>query len=212
VKRKPEHAEPGEQALAPYPGQPAAEAREGQDSSPFERLLEEHWTRVCCVLFRLVGDRDEAEDLALEAFWRLYRRPPQDHNLAGWLYRVATNLGLNALRSRKRRKHYEEEAGLLDFIRNASFNPADEAESAEQRRAVRQVLAGMNARSAQLLVLRYSGFSYAEAAAVLGVAPTSIGALLARAESEFEKRYRDLEKRDLLENQASLAKQDLESR
>jgi RNA polymerase sigma-70 factor (ECF subfamily) len=170
---------------------------ETADPGPFERLFDEHWNRVCGVLFRLVGDRDEAEDLALEAFWRLYHRPPHDLNLAGWLYRVATNLGLNALRSRKRRKRYEEEAGVLDYPRNAPLDPAAEMENAEQRRMVGRVLAEMSSRPAQLLVLRHSGLSYAEVAAALGLASTSVGALLARAEREFEKRYLDLEKRDL---------------
>jgi RNA polymerase sigma-70 factor (ECF subfamily) len=57
---------------------------------------------------------------------------------------------------------------------------------------VRLVLAQMKPRSAQLLVLRHSGFSYAEIAAALGVAPGSVGVLLARAEKEFEERYKRL--------------------
>jgi RNA polymerase sigma-70 factor (ECF subfamily) len=196
VKRKPAPTEPGAQALEPSPPR-SGPAGEVGEASPFEKLFEEHWNRVCGVLVRLVGDQEEAEDLALEAFWRLYRRPPRDLNLAGWLYRVATNLGFNALRSRKRRRRYEEEAGLLDFARNTSLDPAAEVESAEQRRMVRHVLAGMSARAAQLLVLRHSGLSYAEVAAALEVAPTSVGALLARAEREFENSYRSLEKQDL---------------
>ncbi len=167
----------------------------GYPSSPFETAFNTHWQRVCSVLYRLVGDREEAEDLALEAFWRLYRRPPkQEANLAGWLYRVATNLGFNALRSHKRRRRYEEEAGIQDLRQAGSLDPADQAEAAEQRRLVRQVLAGMNLRPAQLLVMRHSGFTYAEIAAALDVSPASVGTLLARAEGEFEKRYRALER------------------
>jgi RNA polymerase sigma-70 factor (ECF subfamily) len=187
VKQKPAHIESvAEKVEQDLPGQP---------TSAFEDLFDQHWNRVWGVLFRLTGDQDEAEDLALEAFWRLYRRPPQDLNLAGWLYRVATHLGLNALRSRKRRRRYEEEAGYLEANPRDRFDPAAEVELAEQRRSVRQVLAGMNARSAQLLVLRHSGLSYAEIAAALGVAATSIGTLLARAEADFEKRYRALDRR-----------------
>jgi RNA polymerase sigma-70 factor (ECF subfamily) len=158
-------------------------------------LFAEHWSRLCGVLFRLTGDPAEAEDLALETFWRLYRRPPQDLNLAGWLYRVATRLGLNALRSHKRRRRYEEQAGILEEFQNASPDPAAEAERSEQRQTVRQALARMQPRSAQLLLLRHSGLSYAEVAAILGLAPSSVGALLARAEADFEKRYRALERR-----------------
>jgi hypothetical protein len=82
------------------------ERRTAQDAgAAFEELFQQHWQRVNAVLFRLVGDRDEAEDLALDAFWRLYRLPPPSGttaSLGGWLYRVATNLGFNALRARKR--------------------------------------------------------------------------------------------------------------
>jgi RNA polymerase sigma-70 factor (ECF subfamily) len=62
----------------------------------------------------------------------------------------------------------------------------------EDRRLVRIVLAQMNERQSQLLVMRYSGLSYKEIAEALKLAPTSIGPLLLRAEREFEKRYRAL--------------------
>ena len=83
-------------------------------TAEFEAVFLEHWQPICRVLVRLVGDPAEAEDLALETFWQLYRRPPSnDHaqNVGGWLYRVATNLGLNALRARKRRTRHEVQAG-----------------------------------------------------------------------------------------------------
>ena len=70
----------------------------------FETVFVEQWTRIYHVIFRLVGDKAEAEDLALETFWKLYRDPPsKGENLNGWLYRVAVNQGFNALRARKRR-------------------------------------------------------------------------------------------------------------
>ena len=71
-------------------------------------------------------------------------------------------------------------------------SPAKLLEQEEERRLARLVLAGMNERQAQLLVLRYSGLAYKEIASSLGLAPTSIGPLLLRAEREFEKRYRAL--------------------
>ena len=75
-----------------------------QHEIQFERTFLEHWPRVYGVLFRLVGDRAEAEDLALETFWKLWQRNSSEaDNLGGWLYRVATNLGYNALRAAKRR-------------------------------------------------------------------------------------------------------------
>jgi RNA polymerase sigma-70 factor (ECF subfamily) len=164
------------------------------DTEHFEAVFKEQWPRVYSVLFRLVGDRAEAEDLALEAFWRLYRRSPRsEDNLAAWLYRVATNLGLNALRSRRRRTLYEEAAGKISLETDPPAEPPEELERAEQRRLVQAALAGIKPQSARLLVLRHSGLSYVELASVLGVAPSSSGTLLARAEAEFEKHYRRLE-------------------
>ncbi len=77
------------------------------DERTFEAIFYEHYEKVYAILFRLIGDRYEADDLAAETFWRLWERPPaQDENLAGWLYRVATRLGYNALRASRRREHY----------------------------------------------------------------------------------------------------------
>lgn len=175
------------------------QARAEQDTAvAFEAIFHAHWTRVYAVLFRLVGDRAEAEDLALEVFLRLYRRPPareRGDSLCGWLYRVATNLGFNALRARKRRQRYEQEAGRLALEVASGHDPEVEAERAEEREQVRSVLARMKPRSAQLLILRHSGLSYAELAAAFGVSPGSIGTMLARAEREFEAQYRALEGR-----------------
>jgi RNA polymerase sigma-70 factor (ECF subfamily) len=161
-------------------------------TAQFEQMFLEHWQPICRVLIRLVGDHAEAEDLALETFWRLYQRTPSNEravNLGGWLYRVATNLGLNALRARKRRQRHELEAGKWE-IETAVSDPAQAIADEEERRCVRQVLSEMDQRQAQLLLLRHSGMSYLEIATALDVAPTSVGTLLARAEREFKKRYR----------------------
>ncbi|MBP1692776.1 MAG: polymerase, sigma-24 subunit, subfamily [Chloroflexi bacterium] len=172
-------------------------ARSVQQDPTFDAFFQQHWERICETLFRLTGDWQEAEDLALETFLRLYQKPPAgEQNLVGWLYRVATNLGLNALRSRKRRQFYEFQAAQelsteLDPPEDG-LNPANLLERDQGRQRVRAVLAEMKPRSALMLLLRYSDFSYAEIAAAAQVAPGSVGALLARAEKEFEKRYRQL--------------------
>lgn len=174
----------------------SGEARTGQNpltASPeaFETVFHEHWPRVYVVLLRLVGDPAEAEDLALETFWRLHERVSSDGrdlNPGGWLYRVATHLGLNSLRAWKRRERYELEAGQWEAAQNPD-DPLEIYAEAEKRRHVRQALSEMNPRQSQLLLLRHSGLSYRELAAALDVSPNSIGALLARAEAEFEERY-----------------------
>lgn len=174
----------------------SSEARAGEAlltnvANDFEAVFLEHWPRVYRVLVRLVGDHAEAEDLALEAFWRLYRRSDaRELNLGGWLYRVATNLGLNAIRGWKRREKYELASARWETENHAGADPAEIAAEEEARSLVRQALREMNPRQAQLLVLRHSGLTYQEIAAALKVSPNSIGALLARAEREFEDRYR----------------------
>jgi RNA polymerase sigma-70 factor, ECF subfamily len=166
--------------------------RKDRAAAAFEDLFLQNWDKVYAVLFRLTGDRAEAEDLALETFLRLWQHPPaQDQTLAGWLYRVATNLGYNALRSAGRRVRHEMDAGMEALAAGAgSPNPAKEAERSEDRQRVQQILQQMPARQAQLLILRHSGLSYQEIAETLSLAPTSVGTLLVRAEKEFIRLYK----------------------
>lgn len=159
----------------------------------FETVFHQYWPSIHRLLIRMVGDVDEAQDLAHEAFLRLHRRPgllAAGQNPGGWLYRVASNLGYNALRSRRRRRQYEIEAGRRVMESNAALDPGHELERTEERAQVRTILGAMKPRSARILILRQSGLTYAELAATLNLAPASVGKVLARAELEFERKYR----------------------
>ena len=167
----------------------------GLQSETFEVLFAEHWPRVYRVLLRLVGDPAEAEDLALESFFRLYNHRAAgaaDFNPGGWLHRVAVNLGLHSIRSFKRRERYELAAGKGALAEAPEDRPPELVDSAQDQQMVRIVLADLPSRQSELLILRHSGASYKETAAALGLAPSSIGPSLLRAEREFEKRYRAL--------------------
>jgi RNA polymerase sigma-70 factor (ECF subfamily) len=165
------------------------------DERDFEGIFLEHYARVYAILFRLTGDRFQADDLAAETFWRLWEHPPaQSDNIGGWLYRVATNLGYNLLRANQRRRQYEEQAGADALEAERSTDPSREAEVRMEREHVRSVLSQLSQREAQVIVLRYSGLSYQEIAAAIQVAPSSVGTLLARAEERFEKLFRRGEK------------------
>ena len=165
--------------------------RVASESEAFEALFEQHWERLCRVLYSILGDWDEAEDLALETFMRLHRSPPADReHLGGWLYRVASNQALNALRARRRRQRYEEEAGHLALESYPPEDPAAVVEQDLERQRARTALGVIKPRSAQMLILRHSGMSYAEVAVALDISPASVGTLLARAEKEFEQAYR----------------------
>jgi RNA polymerase sigma factor (sigma-70 family) len=164
-------------------------------SAPFESLFYEYWASIYRLLLRLVIDPAEAEDLALETFFRLYQqhpKPENEFNTGGWLHRVATNLGLQSIRSFKRREHYEVNAGKGALEEAPENRPAEIFAAKEEDRLARLALAQMHPRQAELLIMRYSGRSYKEIAQELGLAPTSIGPLLLRAEREFEKCYRAL--------------------
>lgn len=155
----------------------------------FDEAFLQHYARIYQVLYRLTGDASEADDLAQETFIRLYRQPlppGREHNLGGWLYRVAVNLGYNALRAARRRTSYEQFADLSPSLPN----PEEAAAQNDERECVRRALAELPPQQAHLLILRNAGLSYKELALALDVAPTSIGTLLARAERAFEARYR----------------------
>lgn len=162
------------------------EARMNADSANFEALFMEYYPRLVCLLTGLVGTREQAEELADDAFWCLFRshtlREP-GFNIGGWLYRTATNLGLNALRAAARRRKYETAAGQGGS--HATPDPLQEVMRSEEHRQVRLVLSRMKQRDAQLLLLREYGCSYDEIARVAGVKRTSVGTLLARAEHAF---------------------------
>ena len=170
------------------------------DSQEFESVFREYWAYVYRILQRLVGDPAEAEDLALETFLRLYQRSPikeDGFQMGGWLYRVATNLGLRSIRSYKRRERHEIEAGRFALEEAPETRPVELQAQAEKQDLARQALAKMNERQSQLLILRYSDLSYKEIAGILGLSPTSIGPLLVRAEREFEECYRALAQEDV---------------
>lgn len=156
------------------------------DPKAFEDVFHRHYPKLYLSMTRLLGDPAEAEDITLEAFWRLWRTPAVENGrCGGWLYRVASRLGYNALRSQRRRSSYEEIAGRDAVTPPESMEPASEFDRAERQGRVREALGHMSPRSAQLLILRASDLSYKEIAEILEVKPTSVGSLLARAEAEF---------------------------
>ncbi len=157
------------------------------DEAGFEELFRRHYDMVYGVLFRLLGTRQEAEDLAQEVFFKLYRNPLRHgDNVAGWLYRVATNTGYNALRASHRRYQREYRAGEDNI---SSLAPEEEVTRREIQRQVRTALLMLPERDAKMLVLSQAGFSYQELAEIIGVAPSSIGTLLARARCAFLAAY-----------------------
>jgi RNA polymerase sigma factor (sigma-70 family) len=161
----------------------------------FEALFLKYYPQIVGVLRRIVGDYGCAEDLASEVFLKLYRRPlaqDSDSNVGGWLYRTATNLGIDSLRAAARRNSFEQAAARESNHEKASDNGFDRITRSERAQRVRTVLAEIKPAQAQLLFLRASGDSYKELSAASGIELASVGTLLVRAEVAFEQRYREL--------------------
>ena len=166
------------------------------DDASFEVLFHRHYDRVYGILYRLLGNKSDAEDVAQQVFLKLYHAPRRirfqgdEVNVAGWLYRVAVNTGYNTLRSQQRQQKWQDRLGWLWPFDTQSPDPATVAEGLDEQAKVRRVLAQMKPREAKLLLLRHSGLSYKELAVALNVAPGSLGSLLTRAERAFGQKYR----------------------
>jgi RNA polymerase sigma-70 factor (ECF subfamily) len=159
----------------------------------FDAIFREHYSRVVALLARLTGDRAQAEEIAADVFCKVSQRGRLalgGDDPAPWIYRVATNAGLDALRSNTRRRRREEAAGVESVRLAGQGSVLDDVLREERCARVREVLGILKPRDAQLLLLRAEGLAYRELAEALGMQPGSVGTLLARAEAEFEKRFR----------------------
>jgi RNA polymerase sigma-70 factor, ECF subfamily len=133
-------------------------------------------------LHRLTGDQDVAEDIAQEAFVRLLRQSLPEGEVRPWLFTVATNLVRDRARKTERRHRLLSTAPEL-VTRNPT--PEEDVERAERIGVVRDALDRLSERDRQLLLMREEGFKYDEIAQVVGVAPASVGTLIARALKKF---------------------------
>jgi RNA polymerase sigma-70 factor, ECF subfamily len=161
-------------------------------SERFDDLFLSHYTLIVRLLARMLGDYARAEDLANEAFLKLYRRPAlhgSHGNLGGWLYRTAMNLGIDALRAASRRDRHETAAARAQTETQTNEDGLHQLLRVEKQQCVRRALAAIKPLHAQALLLRVCGYSYKELANSLAIEPGSVGTLLLRAEAEFERHY-----------------------
>ena len=157
----------------------------------FDDTYERHHASLFRYLHRHTGDADLADDLAQEAFIRLFRSKVPESEARPWLVRVATNLARDHGRSASRRARLaaaRAEAGV-----SLATPPADaETSRARAIARVRAALDALDERERRMLLMREEGFRYREIADVVGVAPGSVGTLLARALARFRSAYADL--------------------
>lgn len=152
-----------------------------RETGTFDRLYREHSLSVRRHLVYLLGDTQAAEDLTQEAFSRLYQSGRADseelRSPRAWLLTVASNLAYNYLRSEGRRTARER---VVDASPTVDIDEVLD---------VRRALAALAPRDRIVLMLRHSGFSYAEIAEAIGIAPGSVGTILARSQRRFREAY-----------------------
>jgi RNA polymerase sigma factor (sigma-70 family) len=148
-----------------------------------EQVFRTTYPRVVAVAARVLGSRDEAEDVAQDVFLTFGRSSVPAVEAMGWLSVASAHTALNHLRSGRRRASREEAAGHNGAVPDV----ADAVVTLDERRRVRAALARLPRTQAVALVLRHSGLSYAEVAAALNLSPGSVGTTVRRAESALRK-------------------------
>jgi RNA polymerase sigma factor (sigma-70 family) len=148
-----------------------------------EAVFRENYPLVVAVAARVLGSRDQAEDVAQDVFLSFWRSPVAAGEARGWLSVAAAHTALNLIRSGRRRAAREQAAGGDTVVADV----ADAVVSDEERATVRAGLARLPRKQAVALVLRHSGLSYADVAAALDISPGSVGTTVRRAESALRK-------------------------
>ena len=170
---------------------PRPAAAVGVTPTTFDRLFDEEYARVAAIARRVLGDPDAAEDVAQEVFLDLHRRFGDNPGAQApaWARTAAAHTALNLIRTSRRRavreKLYAAEPG-------AAHDPEAAVVTAETTLAVRSALARIPKGQATVLILRYSGLSYAEMASALGIGVNAVGTRLRRAEARLRKEIGDI--------------------
>jgi RNA polymerase sigma-70 factor (ECF subfamily) len=154
----------------------------------FEDFIAGRESDVFGYLWRLTGDEQTAYDLCQETFlraWQQFEKIRHYEQPGAWLFRVATNLALNAIERRATASGHV--VPLREDIQPATNDPAGRIASLE---LIHQTLLRLPARERAALVLReVEGFSMDEIARALDVSANSVRMLLSRARAHFRQRY-----------------------
>jgi RNA polymerase sigma-70 factor (ECF subfamily) len=176
----------------PSEAQLLARLRAG-DESAFDQIVRQYEQRVYQYAYRLVQDPDEASDVAQETFIRAHARLGDfrgDASLNTWLYRIASNLGINALRKRRLRAFVGlDQAPAVQ----APGGPEDDLAAAEIRRRVEAAVALLPPRQRSIFILRhYEQLTHREIATVVGSSQGAVRAGYFHAVRKLRAALRDL--------------------
>jgi len=164
----------------------------GGHAAALNALMDRHAPAVFHFLCRMLGNEDDANDLAQETFVRVYRacesyKPEQ--RFSTWLFTIAANLARNQLRWRSRHPSVSLDAAsettgqtLADTLPDASATPRQATEAAERAEAVRAAVQALPDEMREAIVLcEWDDLTVAEAAAVLQTTPKAVELRLYRA-------------------------------
>jgi RNA polymerase sigma-70 factor, ECF subfamily len=172
--------------LRSVPAEPAQEADVGETAPSFEEFYEATFRRLFTALCLVTWNRHEAEEVAQEAFVRVFERWGHVGGLddpTGYLFRVS----MNVFRSRSRR-------ASLRFRRALFFVPAgtDDLAAVETHDAVVRLLRGLEPRQrAAVLLTAILDFSAEEAGQMLGLRASSVRSLTTRARAQMKTKVVD---------------------
>ncbi len=170
-------------------------------AAAFEELVTRYQGRLLTVLQHLVGNREQAEDLAQDVFLRVYRarkRYEPGAKFSTWLFTIANRAAINALRDRCRRPEINlrpSDSGPmgprpLDTMLQASSGqmPARQLDKAEMRDIVRMSLEALGERQRMAVLLsKFEGMSYLEIADVMEISVPAVKSLLSRAREHLRE-------------------------
>jgi RNA polymerase sigma-70 factor (ECF subfamily) len=161
----------------------------------FEEMVERYQHRLIGVMYGLVGNTEEAEDLAQEVFTRVWRSRKKyviKSKFSTWLYTIAHNLAKNCLRSRQRKPlvamPYLHDSGPLgarpaeQIVHDPGTGPMEKVQKHERAERIRAALGTLNERQRTAVVLnKFEEMNYAEIAEVMGLTTKGVKSLLSRA-------------------------------
>ncbi|MEM5433991.1 RNA polymerase sigma factor [Paraburkholderia diazotrophica] len=159
-----------------------------QEPAAVRALVARKLPRLLALAMRMLGDRMEAEDVAQEAFVRIWKQAPNwregEARFDTWLHRVALNLCYDRLRG-----HREEPVDAVPDEADPVAAPDAQLEAQSRDARVRAALAALPARQREALVLNYyQELSNIEAAALMDITVDALESLLARARRNLRAR------------------------
>ncbi len=163
-----------------------------------ERLFREQHQPVFRAAFRITGNAMDAEDVLQTVFLRLARRELAAElgsaglagNPGGYLYRAAVNAALDVVRARTRAGKVPLEDLGAGEAESTAAGPQQDLERRELRRALRQALAVLRPRAAEVFALRYfEGLGNDEIARLLGTSQGVIAVTLHRTRTKLRREF-----------------------